>query len=68
MSILRAVLAELRKMFLADLRLSAALLAVVALAAGGRAVAAEAFAGAMLLAGCLAVLVVGVLGTARRRR
>ena len=66
MSILRAILTELRKMFLADARLSLALLAVVALAAILQAAAPGLPAGAVLLAGTLAVLVAAVLAAARR--
>ncbi len=65
-TILRAVLAELRKMFLADARLSLALLAVVALAAGVHALAPAQAAAAVLLAGTLAVFLVAVGAAARR--
>lgn len=63
MTIIVAVLDEFRKMFLADIRLSAGLLAVVALAGAARTVAPGLAPGAVLLAGALAVLVAGVLGT-----
>lgn len=66
MMILRAVLAELRKMFLADARLSLGLLAVVALAALVHASWPGQAAGAVLLAGSLVVLLVGVANGARR--
>ncbi len=66
MTILRAVLAELRKMFLADARLSLALLAVVALTALVHAARPGQAAGIVLLVGALAVLLVGVGSGARR--
>lgn len=69
MSILRDVLAELFGMFVADARLTAAILAVVVLVAlmieaGG---VAPLLAGAVLLTGCLCVLVVAVMAAARKR-
>lgn len=70
MTILKDVLAELFGMFVGDARLSAAILAVVAVAAlaidaGG---APPLVGGALLLIGCLAVMIGAVLRTARRKR
>lgn len=70
MSVFRAVVAELTGMFLSDARLTFGAIAVVALAA----LAAEIpdpghlAAGAVLLLGCVGVLVVAIMATARRRR
>ena len=68
MSILRDVLAELFGMFVADARLTIAILCVVAVTAGlvDLAGTAPLIGGVVLLAGCLAVLIAAVLGAARR--
>jgi len=69
MTILRDVLAELYAMFMADTRLTAAILAVVAVAAA----IVEAtglpplLGGAVLLFGCIGLLVLSVWRAARRR-
>ncbi len=70
MSILKDVLAELFKMFLGDLRLTAAILATVLAAAAliDLTRLPPLVGGAGLLVGCLAVLVISVLREARRRR
>jgi hypothetical protein len=70
MSILKEVLAELLGMFIGDVRLSAAVLGVVALSAVLIELAKidPLIGGAALLAGCLAVVVEGVLSAARRQR
>ncbi len=70
MSILKAVLAELLGMFVADIRLTAAILCVVAAAAVlvDLMDLAPLLGGAVLLAGCLGVTVAGVLLGARRVR
>lgn len=70
MSILKEVLAELLGMFIGDARLSAAVLAVVALSAALIVLAKidPLVGGGLLLGGCLAVLVEGVLSAARRHR
>ncbi|MCR8722937.1 hypothetical protein [Frigidibacter sp. ROC022] len=66
MSILRDVLAELFGMFVADLRLTLAVLAVVALAAVlALRLGQPELAGGELLLGCLAVLAASVLRAAR---
>lgn len=69
MTILKDVLAELLGMFVGDARLSAAILLVVGLAAGliDLAGASPLIGGAVLLAGCLAVLIGAVLRAARAR-
>lgn len=69
MSILRDVLSELFGMFVSDARLTAAILAIVAIAAAlTRGTALPPLAGGIaLLAGCIAVLVVSVRREARRR-
>jgi hypothetical protein len=69
MTVLRDVLAELFSMFVADARLTASVLAVVALAALliFAAHVGALSAGAVLLIGCLGVLVEAVLREARRR-
>jgi len=68
MSILKDVLAELLGMFVADARLTVAILCVVALTAGliDLAGAAPLIAGILLVAGNLAVLITAVLRAARR--
>jgi len=70
MTLLRDVAAELVGMFLADARLSAAILALVLLAAGlVRALgAAPLVAGGLLLGGSLAILVEAAVREARRQR
>lgn len=70
MTILKDVLAELFGMFLGDARLSAAIFAVVALAAGLIDLAGldPLIGGGVLLVGCLAVMVTAVLRTARLHR
>jgi len=70
MTVLREVLRELLSMFAADARLSAAVLAVVAMAALLLRVlpGQPLLAGAALLGGCLLVVVAGVLKAARGRR
>ncbi len=69
MSILKDVLSELLKMFVSDAGLTAAILVEVVIAAV--LIGATAFpalvGGAMLLGGCLAVLVLSVQREARRR-
>ncbi len=67
MSILRSVLATLWGMFLGDIRLTAAILAVVIMAAIAADWAAMPLVGAvLLLAGSLGVLVASVISAARR--
>lgn len=69
MSILKDVLSELFGMFVSDARLTAAILAMVAVAAvliDGTALPPLA-GGIALLAGCIAVLVISVRREARRR-
>jgi hypothetical protein len=69
MSILKDVLAELFGMFLGDLRLSAAILAVVLASAGVIALGADPLVGgAVLLLGCLAVVITAVVWAARQKR
>lgn len=70
MTIFKDVLAELLGMFLSDARLSAAILAVVGLAAALIRLAGlpPLAGGAVLLAGCLVVLTQSVRREARRRR
>jgi len=70
MTILHDVLSVLFGMFVADARLTGAILAVVAVAAGLIDVArvAPLVGGGILLAGCLAVMVTAVLATARAKR
>jgi hypothetical protein len=69
MDILKEVAAELVKMFVADARLSVAVLVLV----GGVALlldfghAAPLIGGAVLLAGCLAILAAVTAATARKR-
>ena len=67
MTILTVVIAELFGMFVGDARLSAAILVVVAIAAGTiRLTGASPLAGgALLLLGCLAVMIGAVLRAAR---
>jgi len=68
MSILLDVAKELLGMFLADARLTLATLVLVAGIAGLLALqAAPLLAGAVLLCGCLAILIEAVLREARRR-
>ncbi len=69
MTILTDVLSELFGMFVGDARLSAAILVVVAAAAGTiRLTGASPLAGgALLLLGCLAVMIGAVLRAARLR-
>ncbi len=68
MSILKDVLSELFGMFVADARLTVAILCVVALTAGLVDVAGSAplIAGVFLLIGCLSVMIAAVLWAARR--
>lgn len=69
MSILKDVLSELFGMFVGDARLTAAILAMVAVAAvliDGTALP-PLVGGSALLAGCVAVLVISVRREARRR-
>lgn len=69
MSILKDVLSELFGMFVSDARLTATILAMVAVAAAlidGTALPPLA-GGVALLAGCIAVLVISVRREARRR-
>ncbi len=70
MSILREVLAELFGMFVADARLTAAILAVVAAAAAliDAVRLPPAMGGAFLLIGTVGVLVASVRAAARRRK
>lgn len=67
MTILKDVLSELFSMFVGDARLSAAILIVVASAAGLIRLtgAPPLVGGAVLLAGCLAVMIGAVLRAAR---
>lgn len=69
MTILKDVLAELFGMFVADARLTLAILGVVALAAGLIDVGgiAPLVGGAVLLAGCLGVMIAAVLWSARQK-
>ncbi|MEQ9334563.1 hypothetical protein [Thalassobaculum sp.] len=69
MSLLKDVLAELLGMFLADLRLSIAVLLLVGLVAllVDRAVVDPLVGGGMLLAGCLTILATVTAAAARRR-
>ena len=69
MNILKDVLSELFSMFVSDARLTAAILAMVAIAAAlidGTALPPLA-GGLALLAGCIAVLVISIRREARRR-
>ena len=68
MSILKDVLAELFGMFVADRRLTAAILGIVAVAAGLIDIAGldPLIAGSVLLAGCIAVTIAAVMSAARR--
>ena len=70
MTILRDVLAELLGMFVSDARLTAAVLALVAVAAVLERTLAGAplIGGAVLLAGCLGLLIGSVVLAARERR
>lgn len=70
MTILKDVLAELFGMFVADARLTLAILAVVALAAAliDLAHAAPLVGGATLLLGCLGVMIAAVVLAARANR
>jgi hypothetical protein len=69
MSILKDVLAELFGMFVADARLTAAILCVVAVAAGliGVLGVEPLVGGALLLVGCLAVTILSVIRAARAK-
>lgn len=69
MTILKDVLSELLGMFLGDARLSAAILLVVAVAAGviDLAGASPLVGGGVLLVGCLTVMIGAVLRAARQR-
>jgi Flp pilus assembly protein TadB len=70
MSILKDVLSELFSMFVSDARLTAAIFAMVVIAAAlidGTALPPLA-GGIALLAGCIAVLIVSVRREARRRK
>lgn len=69
MTILKDVLAELFGMFVSDARLTAAVLAVVAVAAGliGPGGVPPLIGGGVLLIGCLAVLLGAVARAARRK-
>lgn len=69
MTILRDVISELFGMFLGDARLSTAILGVVALAAAliDLAHAAPLLGGAVLLLGCVAIVLESVHRAARRR-
>lgn len=68
MTILKDVLAELFGMFVADARLTMAILVVVATSAGLIDIAGVAplVGGSVLLTGCLCVMVAAVLWSARR--
>jgi len=68
MTILREVLSELVGMFVADLRLTVAILTLIAVTAAlaGPLGAGGAVSGAVLLAGSLALVVATVLMAARR--
>jgi len=70
MNILKDVFAELFKMFVSDVRLTAAILGTVLAAAAliDLTRLPPLAGGAALLLGCLAVLVISVLREARRRR
>jgi len=70
MNILKDVFAELFKMFVGDVRLTAAILATVLAAAAliDLTRLPPLAGGVALLVGCLAVLVISVLREARRRR
>lgn len=70
MSILKDVVSELFGMFMSDGRLTAAILATVVISAAlidGTALPPLA-GGAVLLGGCIAVLITSVRGEARRRQ
>ena len=69
MSLLKEVLAELIGMFLADLRLSVAVLVLVAVVAAlvDGAGIDPLLGGGLLLAGCLAILAAVTAAAARRR-
>jgi uncharacterized membrane protein YhhN len=67
MNVLSEVFAELFSMFAGDARLSLGTLAVVVLAALADRFVTPMAAGAVLLAGSLAVLVISVLLAARRK-
>ncbi|MGE0502540.1 MAG: DUF1127 domain-containing protein [Rhizobiaceae bacterium] len=68
MTVLKDVVSELVSMFVGDARLSVAILAIVAAAAGTTSIAAvdPLLGGAILLGGCLLLLVGVVYVTARR--
>lgn len=70
MTILKDVFAELFGMFVGDARLTAAILLVVAAAAVAIDVlgAAPLIGGAILLVGCLGVMILAVIRTARRKK
>lgn len=70
MTVFEEVARDLVKMFVADARMSAAVLAVVALAWGALALlhAPGLAAGALLALGCLAVLLASVASAARTAR
>jgi uncharacterized membrane protein YhhN len=67
MSLLRDILSELYSMFAGDSRLAIGVLVVVGASAGAAAFASPAAAGAVLLAGSVAMLVGSVLLSARKR-
>jgi hypothetical protein len=69
MSILKDVLAELFGMFVADARLTVAILCIVAVSAGLIDIAGVTplIGGGALLAGCLGVTIYGVLSASRRK-
>jgi hypothetical protein len=69
MTLLRDIANELTGMFLADARLSGAILTLVLIVAGLLAFGVEPLiGGALLLVGCHAVLIEAVVREARRRR
>ncbi|MCG6859120.1 MAG: hypothetical protein LJE67_13765 [Salaquimonas sp.] len=67
MTILKDVLGELFAMFVADVRITTAILAIIAVTAilMDLAGVSALVAGGFLLAGCLLTVIVGVLGAAR---
>lgn len=70
MTILKDVLGELFGMFVSDARLTAAILVVVAFAAGLIDIAGvnPLIGGGVLLTGCLGVMIAAVLSAARKKR
>jgi len=70
MSILKDVLEELFKMFVSDVRLTLAILTTVLAAAAliDLTILPPLAGGAVLLVGCIGVLLISVLREARRRR